>query len=231
MSRTKVLWFPDARDHADGLFYCALPPQHLSSARPRAPSSRLRMGKKDKAGKVKKGREPLDTDEVLLDRRLPCGINIPSFVCAALFYWPCGGSLRSLSRIFSYGAMTNMITRLLIKKFNIGEKSYMFTFLVTYPWVLMVCILWFLGFRRIWLTWSEAGQLFLAALGMRMAGPPVLGSEEFEELITEALEETNGDVSAIPMSLRHSLPLQELRATYRNAAHARKGRQNERLLR
>lgn len=193
------------------------------------------MGKKDKAGKAGKakkgGREAFDTDEVLLDRRLPCGINIPSFVCAALYYWPCGGSLRSLSRIFSYGALTNMITRTLIKTFNIDEKSYMFTFLVTYPWLLVVCILWLLSFRHIWLTLPEAGQLFLAALGVRMAGPPVLGSEEFEELITEALEETNGDVSANPTSLRHSLPLQELRATYRNAARSKKGRQNEHLLR
>jgi hypothetical protein len=87
-----------------------------------------------------------------------------------------------LTQILQKGKII-VITRLFIKKFNIGEKSYMFTFLVTYPWVLMVCILWLLGFRRIWLTWPEVGQLFLAhvlaALGVRMAGPPVLGSEEF----------------------------------------------------
>ena len=184
-----------------------------------------RMGKK-----TKRGRDQVEEEApALLDRRLPCGLNAPSITCAVLYVLPCGGSLYSLGRIFLYGFVAHSSARQrLLAHPEIDEKSKDFTVLTTAPWLILLCFLWF-SFGHIWLSWKELGQLLFASFGMRMAGPPLLGSEEFEELLTEALDETNGDVNANPSSMRHSLPLQELRASYRQATEARKqGRQNER---
>ena len=183
------------------------------------------MGKKSrKVGKTERVQEGNDA-LTLVDRRLPCGLNGANLVCAVLYKWPCGGSFYSLCRILGYGHLCCAASKRYILAYNVDERSTKFTILITVPWILLICLLWY-SFGHILLTWAELGRLIVAGLGMRLAGPPLQSTDEFEDYLEEALDHTNGDVHANPELLSHgaAAALQELRWTMDNAARAKKQR-------